>query len=70
MQRAEGIAGQDSTSLVTEYVLARALLEAPTRVNGVLARVGLQPQQCLDALQALCGEGPVESVWQSSGFTM
>jgi hypothetical protein len=69
MQRAEEIARQESAMLVTECVLARALLETPTLVNRVLAGVGLQREQCLDELKALCGEGPVESVWRSSDFT-
>ncbi len=70
MQLAEEIAGQGSAKLVTECVLARALLETPTQVNRVLAGVGLQREQCLDELRALCGEGRVESAWRSSDFTM
>jgi hypothetical protein len=70
MQRAEEIAMQESKLLVTECVLARALLETPTQVNRVLARVGLQREQCLDELRAICGEWLVRSAWRSSDFTM
>jgi hypothetical protein len=74
MRRVEENAARSSRMLVTEAELATALLETPSKVENMLARVGLSGQQCLEELRILLGESGIPSVipseWQSSGFTI
>jgi pSer/pThr/pTyr-binding forkhead associated (FHA) protein len=56
------------TRLVKEADLAIALLQTRSQVDKVLDHFGLNPQQCLDALQEVTEGWSVPSTWRSSGF--
>jgi hypothetical protein len=68
-RRAKETAQHSGALLVTEADLALALLDTPSQVENVLARVGLTREQCRDKLLTLLQQGPILSEWRSSGFS-
>jgi hypothetical protein len=71
IQRAELLADRspdEGFGLLTEGHLVQALLEMPSQVERVLARCGLTPSQCLEALRDFQRPDKLSSDWHSTGL--